>query len=128
MAEDIFKFWSKIRKGQKIHPADEPIFHRIDARRHGFRLECLPGSYSGRLRTAPVVLLYLSLGFGERDLADAKDEDAREYYFQKQKGNTPFRDASFRRLRGPTYIAAICDEAAFWYSDEFSDAAAQHVS
>jgi hypothetical protein len=28
--------------------------------------------------------------------------------------------ASFRRLRGPTYIAVIADEAAFWYSDEFS--------
>ena len=26
----------------------------------------------------------------------------------------------FRRLRGPTYIAVIADEAAFWYSDEFS--------
>jgi hypothetical protein len=30
------------------------------------------------------------------------------------------RSASFRRLRGPTYIAVIADEAAFWYSDEFS--------
>jgi hypothetical protein len=30
------------------------------------------------------------------------------------------RAASFRRLRGPTYVAVICDEAAFWYSDEFS--------
>jgi hypothetical protein len=30
------------------------------------------------------------------------------------------RASSFRRLRGPTYIAVICDEAAFYYSDEFS--------
>jgi hypothetical protein len=30
------------------------------------------------------------------------------------------RSASFRRLRGPTYIAVIADEAAFWYSDELS--------
>jgi hypothetical protein len=30
------------------------------------------------------------------------------------------RSASFRRLRGPTYIACIADEAAFWFSDEFS--------
>ena len=30
------------------------------------------------------------------------------------------RAASFRRLRGPTYIGVIADEAAFWYSDEFS--------
>jgi hypothetical protein len=30
------------------------------------------------------------------------------------------RSASFRRLRGPTYVAVIADEAAFWFSDEFS--------
>ena len=34
--------------------------------------------------------------------------------------NVEVRSASFRRLRGPTYIAVIADEAAFWYSDEFS--------
>jgi hypothetical protein len=28
------------------------------------------------------------------------------------------RAASFRRLRGPTYVAVIADEAAFWLSDE----------
>ena len=28
------------------------------------------------------------------------------------------RAASFRRLRGPTYVAVIADEAAFWYVDE----------
>jgi hypothetical protein len=31
------------------------------------------------------------------------------------------RAASFRRLRGPTYVAVIADEAAFWYSDELSN-------
>ena len=30
------------------------------------------------------------------------------------------RASSFRRLRGPTYVAVIADEAAFWFSDEFS--------
>jgi hypothetical protein len=30
------------------------------------------------------------------------------------------RAASFRRLRGPTYIGVIADEAAFWFTDEFS--------
>jgi hypothetical protein len=30
------------------------------------------------------------------------------------------RAASFRRLRGPSFVACIADEAAFWYSDEFS--------
>jgi hypothetical protein len=30
------------------------------------------------------------------------------------------RAASFRRLRGPTYVAVIADEAAFWTTDESS--------
>jgi hypothetical protein len=30
------------------------------------------------------------------------------------------RASSWRRLRGPTFIAVLADEAAFWYSDEFS--------
>ena len=37
------------------------------------------------------------------------------------------RAASFRRLRGPTYIAVIADEAAFWYSDEFSSNAGVEI-
>ncbi len=28
------------------------------------------------------------------------------------------RPASFRKLRGPTYIAIICDELAFWYVED----------
>ena len=31
------------------------------------------------------------------------------------------RSSSFRRLRGPTYVAVLADEAAFWYSDESSN-------
>src|SRR5438067_7478639 len=30
------------------------------------------------------------------------------------------RAANFRRLRGPTYLAVLADECAFWHSDEFS--------
>jgi hypothetical protein len=30
------------------------------------------------------------------------------------------RSASFRRLRGPTFVAVIADEAAFWYADDGS--------
>jgi hypothetical protein len=37
------------------------------------------------------------------------------------------RAASFRRLRGPTYAAVIADEAAFWYSDEFSSNADSEI-
>jgi len=34
--------------------------------------------------------------------------------------NLEVRAASFRRLRGPTYVAVIADEAAFWMSDDHS--------
>ena len=34
--------------------------------------------------------------------------------------NIEVRASSFRRLRGPTYVAVIADEAAFYCSDEFS--------
>jgi hypothetical protein len=42
----------------------------------------------------PVILLYLSPGFGQDDLADSKTEKGRDYYFQKLKGDTPLRDNS----------------------------------
>jgi hypothetical protein len=29
---DIFEFWSKIGRGEKIHPADRSAFARMDAR------------------------------------------------------------------------------------------------
>ena len=34
--------------------------------------------------------------------------------------NIEVRAASFRRLRGPTYVAVIADESAFWMTDEWS--------
>jgi hypothetical protein len=34
--------------------------------------------------------------------------------------NLEVRAASFRRLRGPTYVCVLADEAAFWMSDEYS--------
>jgi hypothetical protein len=37
------------------------------------------------------------------------------------------RASNFRRLRGPTYVACIADEAAFWYSDEFSSNADSEI-
>ena len=32
--------------------------------------------------------------------------------------NVEVRPASFRKLRGPSYICVICDELAFWYVDD----------
>jgi hypothetical protein len=51
---DIFTFWSRIERGAHIHPADVKTFERMDAERHGFHLECLPGLFCRGLGTAKV--------------------------------------------------------------------------
>lgn len=86
---DIFKFWSRVRRGEKVHPADKKVFARINSERHGFRLECLPSNYLGALRSAPVVLLYLSPGFSAEDLRDARSEEGKSYYKRVWAGNEP---------------------------------------
>lgn len=89
---DIFEFWARMKPGERVHPADVNTFKRMDAERHGFRLECLPGSFGGRLKTAPVVLLFLSPGFSEFDIKDAQSKDGRTYRFRSWQGDEPFRD------------------------------------
>jgi len=72
-------------------------------------------------KQAKVTLDYCAAAFEQspilRQLVINRTQDALEL----ENGITiEVRSASFRRLRGPTYIAVIADEAAFWYSDEFS--------
>jgi hypothetical protein len=33
--------------------------------------------------------------------------------------NIEVRPASFKKVRGPTYVGCICDELAFWFTEEF---------
>jgi hypothetical protein len=40
-------------------------------------LRSLPGSFGDRLRDAPVILLYLSPGFSERDVREARTARGR---------------------------------------------------
>jgi hypothetical protein len=72
-------------------------------------------------RQAKITLDYCEAAFNEslilRQLVVNRTADAIEL---KNGITIEVRSASFRRLRGPTYIAVIADEAAFWYSDEFS--------
>lgn len=82
---DIFKFWSQVGRHDKLHPADRPIFARV--KRHGFDLRCLPACFGGRLRTAPVVFLYLSPGFSRWDLIDARTKRGRDRYAERRRGN-----------------------------------------
>jgi hypothetical protein len=69
---DIFEFWSRIKRGEQVHPADKEVFDRMDPERHGFELDCLPACFAGRLKTASVILLYLSPGYDQTVADDAK--------------------------------------------------------
>jgi hypothetical protein len=89
---DIFEFWSQIKRGETVHPADRKIFTRINPEKHGFQLDCLPASYGGKLKTAPVVFLFSSPGYSEFDLEDAQSEEGKEYYLRRWTGEEPFRD------------------------------------
>jgi hypothetical protein len=83
---DIFEFWSRMGLGERVHPADREVLDRVQ---HGFDLRCLPGSFAGRLRTAPIVLLYLSPGWAPQDRIDARTPSSQEFYIRKYTGNEP---------------------------------------
>jgi hypothetical protein len=89
---DIFKFWSDMKRGERIHPSDKEVFGRMNPEKHGFELDCLPASFAGRLKTASVVLLYLSPGYSKADVTDAQTEETKDYYFRRWQGDEPFRD------------------------------------
>ncbi len=86
MAVDIFHFWSKIKPHERIHPDDREVFQRVGRKGHGLDLRCLPACFGGRLRTASVVLLFLSPGFSARDLKDARTSDGRARYAKRRTG------------------------------------------
>lgn len=90
---DIFKFWSVMERGQKIHPADRAVFDLMNPKRHGFKLQCLPACFFGPLRTAPVVLLYLSPGYVGVEGDDAKSEEGMDYHYRTWKGREPLRNS-----------------------------------
>lgn len=89
MTVNIFRFWAKIKPHQKIHPADSAVFRRLGRDGHGLDLRCLPGSFSGPLRRAPVVLLYLSPGLSAPDFRHARTAAGQKRYAQRRKGNAP---------------------------------------
>lgn len=82
---DIFDFWSKIGPADHIHPADLEFFASNPS--HGFDHRGLPGCFMGPLRSAPVVLLYLSPGAD--DGADADTEANQQRQKRMRAGNEP---------------------------------------
>jgi hypothetical protein len=83
LSQDIFQFWSEIPEGAFEHTADRQVLQRI---KHNFAPDCLPQAYLGRLRTAPVVLLFLSPGLDPDDPAHCSDEKGRRYYARQRMG------------------------------------------
>jgi hypothetical protein len=72
-------------------------------------------------RQAAIVLEYAAAAFEQSPILSQLVVNRTQDALELENGITiEVRSASFRRLRGPTYIAVIADEAAFWYSDEYS--------
>src|SRR6185369_4183154 len=92
MTVDIFDFWSLLDPTQKIHPDDAAVFGRIPNRERGFDLKCLPVPFYGRLRTAPVVLLFASPGVSKFDYKEAKSHEAQQRYAIDRKGCSDLPD------------------------------------
>lgn len=86
MTVDIFDFWSRIPDAATIHPDDAYVFERAPTR---FELDCLPTAFTGPLRTAPIVLLFLSPGFDETDREHARSEQGRLWYKEQRSGIGP---------------------------------------
>jgi len=87
---DIFEFWSQIKRGETVHPADLDVFARMKPEKHGFQLACLPSCFGGKLKTAPVVFLFLSPGYSIWDQEDAQTDAGKD--LRKWTGEEPFRD------------------------------------
>jgi len=72
-------------------------------------------------RQAKIALDYCAASLEQSPILKQLIESRNADTLQLSNGiSIEVRAASFRRLRGPTYVAVIADEAAFWYSDEFS--------
>jgi hypothetical protein len=92
---DIFEFWSLIDPAARIHPADEAVLRRVP--NHGFDLDALPGCFMGPLRTAPVVLLFLSPGL---DIDDRPTPALIAWNRSVRSGTAPLVSAA---IQEPTY-------------------------
>lgn len=89
---DIFKFWSGIGRDAHIHPRDEAVFKRLSENGHRFNHNSLPGCFMGRLRDAPVVLLFMSPGFSPEDEVSANDPEWQDWHFRQRSGYEPLPD------------------------------------
>lgn len=87
MPTDIFDFWAGCPDDAHEHPADAKVFSRV---KHHFELDCLPIAFTGPLRTAPVVLLFLSPGYDEYDTDLAHTKEGQDWYRTQRIGIAPW--------------------------------------
>jgi hypothetical protein len=72
-------------------------------------------------RQAEIVLDYVEANFRASPILAQLIEGRRERQLRlTNKVTIEVRPSDFRTLRGPTYIAVIADEVAFWFTDEHS--------
>jgi hypothetical protein len=86
LSEDIFQFWSRMPSGAFQHPDDKHVLRRID---HHFERKCIANVYAGKLKTAPVVLLFLSPGLDKTDIAHSASKAGRQHYEDQRTGEAP---------------------------------------
>jgi hypothetical protein len=79
----LFDFWAQIAPDASQHPEDRAILKRVGT---SFDFRCLPSPIVGRLQNAPVVLLFLSPGLDEADVAHAATEQGRNHYADQRSG------------------------------------------
>jgi len=84
LKEDIFSFWSRIADDAFVHPDDKDIFARV---RHTLQTDCLPICFVGPLRTAKIVLLFLSPGYSKFDTDQALTAHGQSYYRSQRMGD-----------------------------------------
>ncbi|QNM83318.1 hypothetical protein H8M03_02940 [Sphingomonas sabuli] len=92
--EDLFGFWARCKGDQFVHPDDADV---LGSTAHSFNLECLPSPFTGPLRTAPVVLLFIAPGFDPYDLDHAKQPQAQAWYERQRGGDEPLSTAAEHR-------------------------------
>jgi hypothetical protein len=72
-------------------------------------------------RQAAIVLDYTTAAFEQSPILKQLIVNRTADTLELSNGiSIEVRASSFRRLRGPTFVAVICDEAAFWFSDELA--------
>ncbi|MGE3991152.1 hypothetical protein [Pseudorhodoplanes sp.] len=74
-------------------------------------------------RQAAITLNYTAAAFERSKMLRQLIEDRTADTLRLKNGiDIEVRAASFRRLRGPTFIAVLADEAAFWFSSDTGSA------